>query len=166
MEYHRKQAKALVRAVRAGEPEAVERARLVLGDRLGERFRLSDAQFVVAREAGYRTWPRLARAEAREETLVKSSVSYLDGDPVVVRVRRRAHWITIDDDGAAVERAGRPPGWLPVAERVVREDALNVNRRGVVFVTFNAARPDRDALVRRVAERSAALYNELLELPE
>ena len=37
MEYHRKQAKALVRAYRAGEREAVRRVEAILGDRARER---------------------------------------------------------------------------------------------------------------------------------
>jgi hypothetical protein len=166
MEYHRKQAKALLRAYRAGAPEAVARAGAVLGERARERFRLSDAQHVVAREAGYRTWAELLRAQVRQEKLVETDLSYGEGGPVVVRVRRRGHWITIDDDGVAVERAGRPAGWFPVAKRVVDEDWLNVNRRGVVFVSGNAGRPDVDSLVQRVADRSAAVYQELLELDE
>src|SRR5262249_37501913 len=60
LERYRKDAKALVRAHRAGEPEARTRARAVLGSR--ERFQLSDAQHVVAVEHGYRTWPELKRA--------------------------------------------------------------------------------------------------------
>jgi hypothetical protein len=33
-----------------------------------------------------------------------------------------------------VQLAGKPSGWFPVAERVVVEEGLNVNRAGVVFV--------------------------------
>jgi hypothetical protein len=36
-----------------------------------------------------------------------------------------------------------PPGWLAVAERVVAEEGMNVNRAGVVFVPA-VERPDRD----------------------
>ena len=61
MEYYRKQAKALVRAHRAGEREAVERAGRVLGARAGQRFLLTDAQFVIAREQGHRSWAELRR---------------------------------------------------------------------------------------------------------
>jgi hypothetical protein len=46
-----------------------------------------------------------------------------------------------------------------VVERVV--EALNVNRRGVVFVQSNEAR--LGSLVFRVAECSVALFQELLE---
>ena len=60
LERYRKDAKALVRAHRAGETGALARAQAVLGAR--GRFRLSDAQHVVAVEHGYRTWPDLKRA--------------------------------------------------------------------------------------------------------
>src|SRR4051794_22059177 len=54
---YRDEAKALLRAHRAGD---TERARAVLGDR--ERFVLADALHVIAREHGYRSWPAFKRA--------------------------------------------------------------------------------------------------------
>src|SRR5581483_6015970 len=58
LEQLRKQAKELVRAARAGEPEALER----LG---GREPILARAQLVLAREHGYASWPALvAAAEA------------------------------------------------------------------------------------------------------
>jgi hypothetical protein len=62
LERYRKDAKALVRAQGRGDAEASARARAVLGERAEQRFRLSDAQHVVAVEHGYRTWPELKRA--------------------------------------------------------------------------------------------------------
>ncbi|MGR6917720.1 ankyrin repeat domain-containing protein [[Actinomadura] parvosata] len=56
LEYYRKRAKRLRRAYAAGDPAAVARAVDVLGDRAGGRFLLSDAQFVLAQEHGFRTW--------------------------------------------------------------------------------------------------------------
>ncbi|GAB2967957.1 ankyrin repeat domain-containing protein [Saccharothrix stipae] len=60
----RRQARALQRAVRAGEPDAVTRLARhhpgVLPDRTGG-LRLSAAQFVIAREHGFASWPRLVR---------------------------------------------------------------------------------------------------------
>ncbi|WP_068925500.1 ankyrin repeat domain-containing protein [Planobispora rosea] len=60
----RRQARALQRAVRAGDPEAVARlARHHPGgvpDDVGG-LRLSAAQFVLAREYGFASWPRLTR---------------------------------------------------------------------------------------------------------
>ncbi|GAA0382076.1 hypothetical protein Acor_52630 [Acrocarpospora corrugata] len=60
----RRQARALQRAVRAGEPDAVARVARhhpdgVSGDDSG--LQLSAAQFVVAREYGFASWPRLTR---------------------------------------------------------------------------------------------------------
>ncbi|MDX6485229.1 MAG: hypothetical protein QOF43_382 [Gaiellaceae bacterium] len=62
LERYKKDAKALVRAHRAGDAEAVTRAEAVLGERARQRFQLSDAQHVVAVEHGYRTWPELKGA--------------------------------------------------------------------------------------------------------
>ena len=97
--------------------------------------------------------------------MIASGRTYDGIQPVPVRVRERSGRYVVDDDGAAVEAAGKPQGWLKVAERVVEEDALNVNRRGVVFVpTPNAEKIPE--LVDRVAATSVAVYEALLELDD
>jgi hypothetical protein len=160
VEHRRKQAKALVRAYRAGEPEARARAEAVLGTRATGRFLLSDAQHVVAREAGYGSWRELREASA-EERLVDSGLEYAAGEPVLVRIRTRKA-VHIDDGGRAVALAGRPHGWPELAERAVGAYALNVNRRGVVFVaTVHDAWVDE--LTARIARASQAVYQELIE---
>lgn len=164
LEHHRKEAKRLVRAYRAGDPEAVRRAEAVLGDRARDRFVLSDAQHVVAREHGQRSWPELKRSlEAVEERVVETGRFYVEGEPVRVAIRKRHHRYLVSDDGRAVDLAGRPREWLDVAERVVLEDWLNVNRRGVVFVGTVYPR-ELESLAARVADRSLAVYEALLEL--
>jgi hypothetical protein len=185
MEFHRKQAKALVRGFRAGERDAAERAERVLGERASKRFLLSDAQHVVARELGHRSWPELLHsAESQDrlpalgasldaarpalgergETVLDGGVEYRPGEPVGVRVRKRGRQYTIDDDGAAVAKAGRPEGWLDLARRIAEDEFwLNVNRRGMVFVPAFEGR-DLAWLVLRVADASVAVYEELLEL--
>jgi hypothetical protein len=64
LEHARKEAKALHRQLRAGDPEAVSRA-LERHPQLGRtdpaRIRLADAQLVLAREHGFASWPRLVR---------------------------------------------------------------------------------------------------------
>ncbi len=55
LEHLKKQAKKLLRAYRAGDEEATERA----GMSRGGEFTLNDAQFVLAREYGFNSWPRL-----------------------------------------------------------------------------------------------------------
>lgn len=56
LEYYRKQAKRLRHEFASGEQEAAARVAEILGDRAAERFLLSDAQFVLAQEHGFRTW--------------------------------------------------------------------------------------------------------------
>ena len=88
---------------------------------------------------------------------------YLAGRPVRISVRRREHRYDIDDTGAAVAIAGRPPGWREAAERVVNAVGWNVNRDGVVFVPAVEGR-DIDALVQRTAEVSVAVLDAILEM--
>jgi hypothetical protein len=59
--WYRKGAKQLQAAVATRDPEALERAREVLGERVGERFLLADAQHVIAQEHGHRSWPDFQR---------------------------------------------------------------------------------------------------------
>jgi ankyrin repeat protein len=111
----RKQAKELVRAARAGEPEALER----LG---GREPILARAQLVLAREHGYPSWPRLvAAAEAGADALVVAATEdrraraeamlearpELADDPWVALVLGRG-W-----DGDPNEPGG-PRGWPPL----------------------------------------------------
>ena len=168
MEYHRKQAKALVRTYRTDDPDAVRRAEAILGIRAQARFLLSDAQHVVAREAGFRTWQELRQAhESRpawidgDDVVVETDLRYGPDHPVAVVVRKRGWRFDISDGGRAVELASRPRNWREVAEQVADEYAINVNRRGVVFVQSNERR--LDSLITRVAECSVALYEELLD---
>jgi hypothetical protein len=97
------------------------------------------------------------------EVVLDAGGTYASGEPVRVRVRRRGRRYAIDDDGAAVRCAGAPAGWLEVARRVVEEDSLNVNRRGVVFVPAVEGR-DIAGLAERVAGTSRAVHGALLEL--
>ncbi len=164
LEHHRKEAKRLVRAFRAGDLEAARRAEAVLGDRAADRFGLSDAQHVVAREQGFHTWRELKHSlEAVEQRVFETGRVYRPGEPVHVLIRRRHRRYLVTDDGQAVRLAGRPPGWLEVAEQVVLEDSLNVNRRGVVFVGTVYPR-ELDSLAARVGDRSLAVYEALVEL--
>ena len=56
LEYYRKQAKHLQHTHETGDAAARVRVADVLGDRAAGRFLLSDAQFVLAQEHGFRTW--------------------------------------------------------------------------------------------------------------
>ena len=69
LEYYRKQAKHLQHAYETGDADAQTRVDDVLGDRAAERFLLSDAQFVLAQEHGFRTWAEFrAHIESRSTT--------------------------------------------------------------------------------------------------
>lgn len=161
---HRKDAKRLLRAFHAGDAGARRRAESVLGMHTHERFQLSDAQHVVAFEHGYRTWPELARETKREEETVDTGLEYRTGDPVRVRIVRRARRTSVDDLAGGVERAETPPGWQEVADRIAEELSVNVSRRGVVFLPLSRRGPGEQEIVRRIGEASLALFQELLEL--
>ena len=77
LEYYRKQAKHLLRSYEAGDAAARDRAAEVLGDRAAGRFLLSDAQFVLAQEHGFRTWAEF-RADIQSQRTA--------GDRPVVRL--------------------------------------------------------------------------------
>jgi hypothetical protein len=61
LEWYRKQAKQLVRAWRKRDADAVERVEEALGQRAHARFGLTDAQWVIASEHGYRSWAEFKR---------------------------------------------------------------------------------------------------------
>ncbi len=64
LEFERKEAKAFLRQLRAGEPDALARARArhpAIDASAPARIRLADAQLVIAREYGFTSWPRLVR---------------------------------------------------------------------------------------------------------
>jgi hypothetical protein len=63
LEYERKEAKALLKQLRAGEADALRRVHathpVALRNRRPEELKLADAQHVIAREYGFASWPRL-----------------------------------------------------------------------------------------------------------
>ena len=61
LEFEHKEAKALLRRLRAGEPDSIARARTRHPALDLSKPRLADAQLVIAREYGFTSWPRLAR---------------------------------------------------------------------------------------------------------
>ncbi len=79
LEYYRKQAKHLLRSYEAGDVAAQDRAAEVLGDRAAERFLLSDAQFVLAQEHGFRTWAEFRADIQSQRATSNRPVSHLWG---------------------------------------------------------------------------------------
>jgi hypothetical protein len=171
LEHHRKDAKRLLRAIRAGAPEALARVAAALGDHASRPIQLSDALHVVAREQGYRSWPELKHAAERApadprriETQVDTGLEYRPGDPVRVRVVRRGSRVWVSDDGGAFKRAGRPRRWRQAAELVEREQVVNFSRTGNISLPVVRVGPPEEEVVRRIAAASLAFYQELLEV--
>jgi ankyrin repeat protein len=79
LEYYRKQAKHLQRMYAAGDAAAQARVADVLGGRAAERFLLSDAQFVLAQEHGFRTWAEFRADIENQSTTGDRPVSRLRG---------------------------------------------------------------------------------------
>ena len=88
LDQQRKLAKELLRAVRAGDREAIARMRAALPDK--RELSLSDAQFVLAREYGFASWAELKdRIEqlvaARRPLLDRLKRAVQDGDAETLR---------------------------------------------------------------------------------
>jgi hypothetical protein len=98
------------------------------------------------------------------ETALDTGYSFVVGEPVQIFVRKRGRRYDLDDRGRATQLAGKPSGWLPVAQGIVAGYGFNVNRAGVVFVPAVEGR-DLALLAMRLAETSRAVFAELLELP-
>jgi hypothetical protein len=81
LEYYRKQARHLQRSYEAGDAAARARAAEVLGDRAAGRFLLSDAQFVLAQEHGFRNWADFRAHIQSQRTTGDRPVSRLWGTP-------------------------------------------------------------------------------------
>ena len=88
------------------------------------------------------------------------------GEPVEIRVRRRGYWTEMDDEGEAIRRAGRPPGWHEVANRITAAEGMNVQRStGRVFVAYGERSGQDDAEIeRRLAETALRVYHAVLDL--
>jgi hypothetical protein len=114
---------------------------------------------------------RTALNEAREswgesgEAMLETGQSFVPGEPTRIFVRKRGRNYDLDDRGRATQLAGKPTGWLPVAQRVVAEEGFNVNRAGVVFVPAFEGR-DLALMALRLADTSRAVFAELLELTD
>jgi hypothetical protein len=101
LEYYRKQAKHLQHTYETGDAAAQARVADVMGDRAAERFLLSDAQFVLAQEHGFRTWAEFRAHIQGGSTTEDRPVSRLAGmspgsyasmaDALLTDLRRNDH---------------------------------------------------------------------------
>jgi hypothetical protein len=171
LESYKKEAKRLLRDLYVGGAAALSRVERTLVSRPGERFRLSDAQHLVAREQGYRSWPELKRAaelesgpEVRSETVLDTGREYAPGAPVRVWVVHRHGRISVTDAGVAMRLAGGPSAWREVATSVERDLDVNVSRHGVISLPVVPVGPSEPAIVQRIGRASQSFYQELLDL--
>jgi hypothetical protein len=104
LDQQRKRAKDLLRALRDGDAEAQRRFRLhhprAAQDDL---LRLSEAQFVIARELGLPSWPKL---KAHVEAMDRSWQRITQGEPAPDRDSATLHIRCGSDIGAALVEAG------------------------------------------------------------
>jgi ankyrin repeat protein len=117
LEQQRKRAKELLRAHRDGDPEAARRIQLHLPRAralttaavIALPLQLADAQLVIAREAGFPTWPRLKRHVERSERtdegepLLHLAVRAGDLDAVRAAIPRSVRWQTREAMEMAIE---------------------------------------------------------------
>jgi hypothetical protein len=140
LEYYRKQAKHLLRSYEAGDAAARDRAAEVLGDRAAERFLLSDAQFVLAQEHGFRTWAEFRAGIQSQRTTGDRPVAQLWGgfaeyaawaDALLTELRR-------GDPGALARLRAQVPRYAAATDAATAElrDARLIIAREFGFPTW------------------------------
>ncbi len=115
LEQQRKRAKELLRAHRDGDPEAAHRIQrhlpraraLTVAAVFALPLQLADAQLVVAREAGFPTWPRMKRQLERvvvdDEPALHVAVRSGDLDAVRAAIPKSVRWQTREAMEIAIE---------------------------------------------------------------
>jgi ankyrin repeat protein len=174
LEQLRKQAKELVRAARAGDPQAIERLD-------GREPILARAQLVLAREHGYPSWPALvAAAEANAEAFVRAATdnrrtraeAMLEARPEIERDPWARLVLGRGWEGDANEPGG-PRNWAPIlyvchscfaSPRLAREllergadpNATFTNEYGAMSALYGAAGVIHDPELTRVLLEAGA----------
>ena len=146
LEQYKKQAKDLVKARKSGDPEALRRIRQY-HPRLGKlpevefqssRLALADAQFIIAREHGFESWPRFAKhiaslnRESSPDSMWESArKAVITGDVSALErlLRENAEWFS----------RRQPPAYVPSgpAPHYVDADARTIIAREHDFESFD-----------------------------
>lgn len=93
LEQQKTRAKELLRAARAGDPQALERLRIhrrSVSSRPAASWKLADAQHAIARELRFPSWPRLkvhADALQRQRLAIESAGAAPDGGQATLHIR-------------------------------------------------------------------------------
>ena len=142
---YKKQAKDLLRAWRAGDPEAVARVtthhpRLQSrGASPGAAFQLADAQLVIAREHGDDSWPAFAaRIAAASGTGDSPAPPWKLAEDAVIRGDAEALAALLREHGDALRHAHPSTWWGGLAPSYAEGDAPAIIAREHFFADWNA----------------------------
>ena len=142
-EYHRKAAKDLLRAARAGHADAVGRLREAIGHVPGE-LRLADAQRAIAREHGHSSWAAFRRDIERQSSEPERAVARI-GPVAPQRFEERAATLLRESDSGDARARRRLRAHVPrlaelsdftLGERATIADARLVIAREHGFTTW------------------------------
>ncbi|HEU0007725.1 MAG TPA: ankyrin repeat domain-containing protein [Terriglobia bacterium] len=160
LEQYKKQAKDLVKARKSGDPETLRRIRQVhprLGklseaEFQGSKFALADAQFIIAREHSFESWPRFAKHlaslnhessraslwESAKNAVIKGDVSTLER-----LLRENAEWFS----------QRQPPAYVPSGPgpHYGGADARTIIAREHEFESFDEFAKHLEALNRKTS---------------
>ena len=163
MEYHRKAAKDLLRAARAGHADAVGRLREAIGQVPGE-LRLADAQRAIAREHGHSSWAAFRRDIERQSSEPERSVARI-GPVAPERFEERAAALLRELDSGDARARRRLRAHVPrlaelnditLGERATIADARLVIAREYGFPTWSGTRRGTPRRIRGVASSTPA----------
>ncbi|GIJ73113.1 ankyrin repeat domain-containing protein [Virgisporangium ochraceum] len=143
----RRQARALQRDARASEPDAIARVVRHMKDAAPDGLKLTAAQFVVAREYGFASWPRLVRyLETVAEHGFDSRLGAAPADDPADELCRLACLTYTGDDG--------PERWERARRLLADRPDLTATS---IWAAAAAARPGD---VRRLLDERPALATE------
>jgi Ankyrin repeats (3 copies) len=134
VEHHRKAAKELLRAARAGHPDALARLRDALGEAPDEPL-LADAQRAIAREHGHRSWAAFRRDLERQAGEPVRSVARLGPtDPARLDhgAARLLRMLANGDQRALDRLRAHVPRLAGLADPALRERATIADARLVI----------------------------------
>jgi Ankyrin repeats (3 copies) len=156
VDHHRKSAKELLRAARAGEPDAVARLHEALGD-APERLRLADAQRAIAREHGHASWAAFRKDIERQPDEPVRSVARLGPVPAARfewSANRLLRTLAEGDEQALRRIRAHVPRLAPFGDTAVRQRATIADARLVVAREYGF--PTWRGLLEGLRQESAA----------
>ena len=152
LEFEHKQAKALLRHLRSGDPDSIARARARHPALAVSNLHLADAQLVIARDYGFTSWPRLVQYFGdleRQRYSERPIQSY-----------RREHYDASVRGLLAEHRARRGAGGRAFAAYVPRFYGMRVDE------IFSATVTEDDARIAVARMNGCATWDVLLERAE